>query len=291
MNSSFAREPVPDSRYLTEGLFVAIAPAFAIAWRIGYLETRKNRIWFTACLGVFLPLLLSASIAALMAQAGENLFWHPSLFLDFSWALQGPNGGHNSTTWRALSVLVALSLFGPALLAALSVRWLATTFSKAKNLTLAFAGAIAITWLLVTQPNLSFLPPYDLAFGPWTFLLAVLGTMGGLACLFRRSGEPTVSKTQQQRNRILLLLAVNVLGVIGYLVAALPSWPIREERGSQAALGSPDALNAGPPRSALPAFTEERGSQAALGSPDALNAGPPRSALPAFTEEYAYKRN
>jgi hypothetical protein len=36
----------------------------------------------------------------------------------------------------------------------------------------------------------------------------------------------------------------------------------------------------------LPAFTEERGSQAALGSPDALNAGPPRSALPAFTEEH-----
>jgi ABC-type antimicrobial peptide transport system permease subunit len=32
------------------------------------------------------------------------------------------------------------------------------------------------------------------------------------------------------------------------------------------------------------AFPYERGSQAALGSPDALNAGPPRSALPAFTE-------
>ena len=40
-----------------------------------------------------------------------------------------------------------------------------------------------------------------------------------------------------------------------------------------------------PPSSTLPAFTEERGSQAALGSPDALNAGAPRSALPAFTEE------
>jgi len=132
--------------------------------------------------------------------------------------------------WRAISALVALSLFGPALLAALSVRWLAAIFGKAQSLTLAFVSAVAIIWLLAHQPDLEFFPPHDLALKLWTFLLGVLGTMGGLACLFRQSGDPTVSTIQ--RNRILLMLAMNVLGVIGYLVVALPSWAIPEERKS-----------------------------------------------------------
>ena len=65
--------------------------------------------------------------------------------------------------------------------------------------------------------------------------------------------------------------------------SALPAFI--EQHGSQAALGSSGALNAEPPRSALPAFIEQRGSQAALGSSGALNAEPPRSALPAFIED------
>jgi hypothetical protein len=187
-NSHFAQEPFPDSGYLTEGLFVAIAPAVAIAWHIGSsLETRKNRIWLTASFGIFLPLLLSAFVAALMAQAGENLFWRPSLFLGFEWALEGRNGGHNGPVWNAVAVLVALSLIGPALLSALSVRLLASTFGKAQKLTLALFGALVIAWLQVNQPDLWFHPPYDLALSLWTFVLGILGLAGGLACLFRRS--------------------------------------------------------------------------------------------------------
>jgi hypothetical protein len=188
-NSRFAQEPSPDSRYLTEGLFVAMAPGFAIAWRIGCLEKRTNRIWFTASLGVFLPLLLSASIAALMAQAGENLFWRPSLFLGFEWALEGRNGGHNAMAWHAITGLVALSLVGPSLLSALSVRWLAANFDRAKKVTLGLTGAVVIAWLLVAQPDLPFSPPYDLAQSLWTSILAILGITGGLACLFHRPSE------------------------------------------------------------------------------------------------------
>ena len=54
-----------------------------------------------------------------------------------------------------------------------------------------------------------------------------------------------------------------------------PGWPLGSDVIAKVAGTFPDVL----------LIPEERGSQAALGSPDALNAGPPRSALPAFTEE------
>jgi hypothetical protein len=189
VHSNFAQEPPEESEYLVEGLFLAIAPAFAIAWRIGSLVSRKSHIWLSAAAAFFFPLCLSVSVTALMAQAGENLFWRPSLFLSFYWALVGPDGGNNAITGRVISIALALSLLGPAFVAVLSVRLLALGFTTAKKVTLTIGAAVVIAWLMITQPNVSFYPPYDPTLRLWTALLAILGIAVGLVCLLRRPAQ------------------------------------------------------------------------------------------------------
>ena len=89
--------------------------------------------------------------------------------------------------------------------------------------------------------------------------------------------DRTVWNVDEQAYRALQACAIFEGRTVGDLLSdAIRGYLIRvtafQKRGSLRAL-KPEA------------FPEERGSQAALGSPDALNAGPPRSALPAFTEE------
>jgi uncharacterized membrane protein len=77
------------------------------------------------------------------------------------------------------------------------VRFLAATFTTVKKLTVAVAAVLAIVWLMVTQPYpqpyLSFGPPYDPVASMWTLLVALLGIVAGIACLFRRGVERTAS--------------------------------------------------------------------------------------------------
>jgi hypothetical protein len=194
VNGAFAREPSQDSVYFAEGLIFATAPAFAIAARIGSLEPRLGRIWLSAGVGFFFPLCLSVSVTALMAQAGENLFWRPSLFLEFIWALEGPGGGHAPWAWHAIEVVVASTFIGPTLVGCLSVRLLAGGFGRARKIMLGAGAAAAVAWVLLTHATLALYPPYDLVVVLWTELIAAFGIASGLGCLFRKREERSADR-------------------------------------------------------------------------------------------------
>jgi hypothetical protein len=138
-----------------------------------------------------LAFVLSALIAALMTQAGVHRYWKPSLFQDLTYALLGPDGGHKASAWHAIQALVGVSLAGPALLCAVSIRFLSLGFSIAKKITLAVCALAVVVWLLFTQANLSFYPPYDLTLSLWAVLLALLGVAAGVACFLHRSTKRT----------------------------------------------------------------------------------------------------
>ena len=86
-NPHFSTDPPQFDWEILKGMLLSAAPLVVIAWRTGRIEPESKRIWLSGFVGVWLPLVLSVTMALLSAQAGANLHYVPSLPRGFIWAL------------------------------------------------------------------------------------------------------------------------------------------------------------------------------------------------------------
>ena len=101
-----------------KGILLSAAPAMVVGWRVGQIEPRPARIWMSGFAGIWLPLVLSVTVASMATQAGVNLYYRPSLPRGFNWALLGRHGQLEAS----VIIFTLLTLFSPALVSAFSLR-------------------------------------------------------------------------------------------------------------------------------------------------------------------------
>jgi hypothetical protein len=101
-----------------KGVLLSAAPCVVIGWRVGSIEPARARVWMSGLGAVWLPAVLSITIASLATQGGFNLYWKPSLFRDFTWALLG----HHGRLEPGVMALAVSTLSAPALLSAFCLK-------------------------------------------------------------------------------------------------------------------------------------------------------------------------
>lgn len=196
-NPHYSGDPEQIEWAIVKGILVCAAPAIVIGWRIGLTTPEPRRIWRSGIIGLWLPLVLSLTVASLATQAGASLHWRPSLFRGFNWALLGTEG-----TLRNLPATAAsFTMFGPALFCIVTLRRFSPVWTHPK--TLWFVPA-ALFLLLKLWPT-PFFPVegglhselYPLS-PLWAGVLIFLGFAAGLAAILSRiangpsteSGQP-----------------------------------------------------------------------------------------------------
>ncbi len=130
-----------------KGTLLSAAPAIVVGWRIGRIEPRPARVWLSGFAGVWLPLVLSVTMASSATQAGVNLYYRPSLPRDFYWALLGRHGQLEAS----VIIFTLLTLFSPALVGAFSLREIAPDWGRrfrGKLFPVMICAVSLMTWLL-----------------------------------------------------------------------------------------------------------------------------------------------
>lgn len=184
-NLRWVSGPSEDYNVLWQALLMIAPPAMSIGWRIGFKEQSKRRVWLRGLLGFFLPLCFSVSIVALMAQAGENLYWRPSLPIGFHWAYIVLLRHAGSRGWTAWRWAIALTAIYPALLGVLSVKILINAWLPWMRITLFALAAFALCRVAI-EPVTGFYPPYDNLQIFWAVLCAAIAGAAALSCLLVR---------------------------------------------------------------------------------------------------------
>jgi len=184
-NPHYSTDPPEFESLIIKGMLLSAAPLIVIGWRIGLIEREPKRIWLSAIAGVWVPAVVSVTIASLATQAGSNLYWVPSLFRGFNWALLGRNGQLEPV----VMMLAGLTLWWPALVSAISLRTLASQWPwrhKARLLAIAVAlivcAVVSTTWnpgglMLVIAP-----PAHQV----WACSLVIIGAVAGCASFVLR---------------------------------------------------------------------------------------------------------
>ncbi len=179
------RPHYPSPSWNVEGLVLSAAPALVIGWQLGRIATTTRRVWLSGFLGLWLPLVASATAASLAARAGVNLFWKPSIMPGFEFALVGLPVLARRTAWT----ITVGTLLLPALVSAVSLKVLVPRPSRQIRswLVPAGLGLLAVVgpsaaWR-ANQPYFTF-APYSHQF--WAASLVILGAVAGLAPPFRR---------------------------------------------------------------------------------------------------------
>lgn len=179
-NPYSSRTPTQWEFPILKGILLSAAPATAIAWRLGRLAGSRKQIWVSGIAGLWLPIVASLAAASLAAEAGANLHWHPSLFRGFFWALLGTEG-HAPP---AAMVLCALTLFGPALVSAYSLRLLAQSPRWRWNRWLLPLASLPVIWLfsnLLGAAGAELSPDWITVFHEfWAHSLLPIGALAGL---------------------------------------------------------------------------------------------------------------
>jgi len=184
-NPNFSEEPLQFDWLIVKGMLLSAAPLVVIGWRIGRIKPDFRQIWLSGLIGVWLPLVLSVTIASLAAEAGANLYWVPSLMRGFNWALLGPQGRLEPgvmtlTTWTFLL---------PALLCMLSLRQLVLPWTRQRKLWLVpiavcllICAATSVFWHYDGLYSIFATPAHQF----WAGSLVILGAAAGLSCTIFR---------------------------------------------------------------------------------------------------------
>ena len=166
----------------TPGVLLAAAPAVVIAWRIGKVRPEAKSIWWSGILGVWLPALVAVAVASVATDAGATLYWRPTLFRGFYWALQGADG-FNQTA----NLLTGVTVLAPSILSAVALRHLGSGWTGHRAMFLLPAGLWAAAWGVLQWTG-----PYEglkfAFFTPihrwWAWGVVALGAAAGLRVLF-----------------------------------------------------------------------------------------------------------
>jgi hypothetical protein len=186
-NLHYSDAPAQLDWLVAQGMLLSAAPAVVIGWRIGRVESNSRRIWLSGFVGVWLPLAVSVAVASLADQAGANLYWAPSLFRGFNWAILGPHG--NSGRYAITPVVWTLLL--PALVSMVSLRQLLPPWTPRRRFWLVPIG-VGLFALAVASCSSDYQWPFFIvsffstAFHQyWAYSLVILGTAAALRSAVR----------------------------------------------------------------------------------------------------------
>jgi hypothetical protein len=187
-NAHVTHEPVQLDWFVVKGILVSAAPAVVIAWRIGRIQPEPRRIWFSGLVGVWLPLVVSVAMASLATQAGANLYWRPSLFRGFNWALLGPHGRLE----HGVQVLVCWTFLLPAIVCMISLRHLVPAWTRREKIWLVpiAAGLLVCGWTSVFASYEGI--HYDFSTPTheyWAGSLVLLGAAAGAYSMWGRASK------------------------------------------------------------------------------------------------------
>jgi hypothetical protein len=156
-NPSFGvGEPYAHDWVLVKGMLLSAAPALLISWRLGPVESRPSQVWLSGILGLWLPIVVSVTLASLAAMAGARAHYRPSLPGGFYWAMQGTHGRLE----KGAIVLTSLTILGPALLAAVCLNELARQWLRGQK---AWLGILSVCLLSYGLSFAQFLGPQNVA--------------------------------------------------------------------------------------------------------------------------------
>lgn len=165
--------------FFIKGVLLSAAPSVVVGWRIGEIEPRPSGVWLSGFAGVWLPMVISVTIASLATQAGVNLHWKPSLFRDFQWALIGLHGRLSPTA----TTLTALTLLSPALFSAFSLKEMALKWGRRLTAWLVPALICLFSYAFLIELGSADSLSFDFA-SPfhefWAWSLVIIGTGAGL---------------------------------------------------------------------------------------------------------------
>ena len=172
-------------------ILLTAVPAVLVAWRIGRTKPSPARLWLSGLLGVWLPLVISVTLASIAAESGVNAHYRPSLGRSFSWGLLGAEGKLEPRV-----ITLALMTIGtPALLGLVSLRWMLKSWDK--RIWLAAAPLCG----LVAWVEASYRPAdglYSALVAPvmqlWAAILAMIGLLAGLIAVIGRHGGRIIGK-------------------------------------------------------------------------------------------------
>jgi hypothetical protein len=163
------------------GIFVAAAPASVLAARIGRSGSGTRSIWWTGLTGMWLPLVASVTLVSLAKIGGMRLFWKPSIFITFTFALV-----RDPVTWpvRLRWTLAVLTAFSPALIATF---WTTDALEKWRW---RWKGPATVVALVAIGYALSFfpetLPLNGIYYETWCWTIVATNGVLALACVFRK---------------------------------------------------------------------------------------------------------
>ncbi len=181
------RPAVSATKRNISGNLLAAAPAIVLGWRSGRVAPQPRRIWLSGFVGLWLPLVLSTTVASLADQAGANLFWAPSLLRGFNWAVLGfPKG-----LLPSVGVLLSLTILWPALLSIVSLRQIIPEWRSGARwcqitIILCTAGAAVSSALSLDRGSFGSVFTSSVH-ERWAESLLALGIVAGVCAMFRRS--------------------------------------------------------------------------------------------------------
>jgi hypothetical protein len=174
----------PHDRMLVKGMLLSAAPALLIGWRLGRVETRPSRVWLSGLLGVWLPIVISVTLASLATMAGLRAHYRPSLPPGFYWAMQGTRGRLE----EGAVVLTTLTFLGPALLAAVCLSELERQSVLRQKAWMVIVLICLLSYGLSFAQLLGVPQDFSLIFWSsaheiWAWSLVFLGAFAGAACI------------------------------------------------------------------------------------------------------------
>jgi hypothetical protein len=154
-----------------EGMLLASAPTAILAVRIGRIGASTLRIWWSGIVGLWVPMLTSATLFSLAKMGGARLHWKPSLPIGFQFAL----AGSTSVEYARLLIFVAvLTAFGPCVVCGMWLRDLGWRRAFAAVLLGVLSGALELTDVLLPLTE-----PY---YRPWCWTIVGGSVVLGFVC-------------------------------------------------------------------------------------------------------------
>jgi hypothetical protein len=154
-----------DNVKVFRGVLLATAPAAIFAFRLGRSGASRRTLFRTGVLGLWLPVISSATLASLAKVCGARLYWRPSVPIDagaiFAWA------NRSTAPWIviALMTLTALPLMS-------LMFWIKETMPRPERSWkdwLLIVGIGSLGLALVVYDRFSFQAYY----GPWLWSVLI----------------------------------------------------------------------------------------------------------------------
>ncbi|MBL8217548.1 MAG: hypothetical protein JNK87_42905 [Bryobacterales bacterium] len=200
-NPHYGSEDVPAQfeESIAWGILRTSAAAFWIGWRVGRSGVGWRGILASGVLGVWVPAVVSVTMAAVAIQAGSTLHWRPTLFRGFTWGFLGREG--MSLEWSL--GWVCWTVLGTAVVSGLALRDMAPGWTGWRRLAFVPMGVAVLVagmalhlWRPSEEGMYSLLAPPGLE--AWVAGVLALSAVAVSRCARRGSGHTPNKETDSR---------------------------------------------------------------------------------------------